>query len=45
MIFPATSGTWRDPNNFGKQWRNVREKLGAPDATTHSFRQGRGNAD
>ncbi len=27
MIFPATSGTWRDANNFAKQWRAVREIL------------------
>ncbi|KWX22308.1 integrase [Mycolicibacterium wolinskyi] len=39
MIFPATSGTWRDPNNFGKQWRNVRETLGVPEVTSHSFRK------
>jgi len=39
MIFPATSGTWRDPNNFGKEWRNVREQLGLPEVTTHSFRK------
>jgi integrase len=39
MIFPSTAGTWRDPNNFGKQWRTVREDLGVPDITTHSFRK------
>ena len=39
MIFPSTAGTWRDPNNFGKQWRTVREALGAPEVTTHSFRK------
>ena len=39
MIFPSTAGTWRDPNNFGKQWRTAREDLGVPDATTHSFRK------
>jgi len=39
MIFPSTAGTWRDPNNFGKQWRTVREDLGVPEATTHSFRK------
>lgn len=31
MIFPSTAGTWRDPNNFRKQWRQVRDDLGAPD--------------
>jgi integrase len=39
MIFPSTAGTWRDPNNFGKQWRTVRQDLGVPDVTTHSFRK------
>jgi integrase len=39
MIFPSTAGTWRDPNNFGKQWRTVREDLGVPDVTSHSFRK------
>lgn len=39
MVFPATSGTWRDPNNFGKQWRTVRKDLGASEVTTHSFRK------
>jgi len=29
----------RDPNNFLKQWRSVREELGVRDATTHSFRK------
>jgi integrase len=39
MIFPSTAGTWRDPNNFGKQWREARTKLGVPEVTTHSFRK------
>lgn len=39
VIFPSTAGTLRDPNNFGKQWRKVRDDLGVPDATTHSFRK------
>ena len=39
MIFPSTAGTWRDPNNFGKEWRTVREALGVPEVTTHSFRK------
>jgi len=30
MIFPSTAGTWRDPNNFNKQWRQVRDGVGAP---------------
>jgi integrase len=39
MIFPSTAGTWRDPNNFGKQWRAVRDDLGVSGVTTHSFRK------
>lgn len=39
MIFPSTAGTWRDPNNFNKQWRKVRDNLGVPDVTSHSFRK------
>ena len=39
MIFPSTAGTWRDPNNFAKQWRTAREDLGVPEVTTHSFRK------
>jgi integrase len=38
-IFPSTAGTLRDPGNFGAQWRKVRDQLGAPDVTTHSFRK------
>ncbi|SDD72233.1 hypothetical protein SAMN05444580_10663 [Rhodococcus tukisamuensis] len=39
VIFPSTAGTLRDPNNFGKQWRKVRDDLGVPGVTTHSFRK------
>jgi integrase len=39
LIFPSTAGTLRDPNNFGKEWRNAREELGVPEVTTHSFRK------
>ena len=39
IMFPSTAGTWRDPNNFGRDWRRVREQLGVPDVTTHSFRK------
>ncbi len=39
MIFPSTAGTLRDPNNLGKQWRKVRDRLGVPGVTTHSFRK------
>jgi integrase len=39
MIFPSTAGTWRDPNNFNKQWRHVRDEVEAAGVTTHSFRK------
>jgi integrase len=39
MIFPSTAGTWRDANNFAKQWRTIREDLGVPEVTSHSFRK------
>lgn len=39
VIFPSTAGMLRDPNNFGKQWRTVRDALGVPEVTTHSFRK------
>ena len=39
LIFPSTAGTLRDPNNFGRCWRTVREHLGVPEVTTHSFRK------
>jgi integrase len=39
MIFPSAAGTWRDPDNFRARWREVREALGVPDATSHSFRK------
>ncbi|MEZ0052118.1 integrase [Mycobacterium sp. MAA66] len=39
MIFPSTAGSWRDPDNFNKQWRKVRDDLGVPDVTSHSFRK------
>ena len=39
VIFPSTAGTLRDPNNFGKQWRKVRDQLGVSGVTTHSFRK------
>jgi len=39
VIFPSTAGTLRDPNNFGKEWRTVREGLDVPEVTTHSFRK------
>ena len=39
MIFPSMAGTWRDPDNFARQWREARDELGAPDVTSHSFRK------
>ena len=39
MIFPSTAGTWRDPNNFNRDWRRVRDELALPDVTSHSFRK------
>ena len=39
MIFPSTAGTWRDPDNFRARWRKVRDQLGVPDVTSHSFRK------
>jgi integrase len=39
ILFPSTAGTWRDPNNFGRDWRRVRAELGMADVTTHSFRK------
>lgn len=39
VIFPSSTGTLRDPDNMGKQWREVRDSLGLPDVTSHSFRK------
>lgn len=39
VVFPSTAGTLRDPNNFGKQWRKVRDDLRVAETTTHSFRK------
>jgi integrase len=39
VIFPSSVGTLRDPDNFGKQWREVRDSLGLPDVSSHSFRK------
>jgi integrase len=39
VIFPSSTGTSRDPDNFGKQWREVRADLGLPDVSSHSFRK------
>lgn len=39
MIFAATAGTFRDPNNFNKQWRHVRGTISACRTSPHSFRK------
>jgi integrase len=39
VIFPSSAGTLRDPDNFNKQWRTVRDELSVPDVTSHSFRK------
>ena len=39
IMFPSTAGTWRDPNNFGGDWRRVRGELGLPEVTAQSFRK------
>jgi integrase len=39
MMFPSSAGTWRDPDNFDKQWRRVRDDPGVPEVTSHSFRK------
>ena len=39
VIFPSTTGTLRCPDNLGRQWRTVRDDLGVPNITTHSFRK------
>jgi integrase len=39
VVFPSSTGTLRDPDNFGKQWREVRDELGLPDVSSHSFRK------
>jgi integrase len=45
LIFPSTTGTLRDPNNFAKQWRGSRASLGTvlENSTGHSFRKTLGN--
>jgi integrase len=38
-IFASSSGTLRDPENFNTAWRAVRDELGMPNVTSHSFRK------
>jgi integrase len=39
MIFPSTTGGWRDGDNFRARWAEVRDDLEVPGVTTHSFRK------
>jgi integrase len=39
VIFPSTGGTLRDPGGLSRLWRGVREDLGVPEVTSHSFRK------
>ncbi len=39
VIFASSSGTLRDPENFNTAWRAVRDELGMPDVTSHSFQK------
>jgi hypothetical protein len=37
VIFASSSGTFRDPDNFGAAWRVARDELGVPDVASHSL--------
>ena len=39
VIFPSTAGTRRDPDNFNRVWRQVRDEVGASGVSSHSFRK------
>ncbi len=39
-IFPSSTGTLRDPDNFNDDWAAARKELGLEDITSHSFRKG-----
>jgi integrase len=39
MVFPSAAAGWRDPDNFRARWAEVRDDLGVPGSTTHSFRK------
>jgi integrase len=39
VIFPSTAATLRDPDNFNRQWRQVRSELGAAGVTSDGFRK------
>lgn len=38
-IFPSTEGTWRDPSNTGRAFREARRRAGYEWLTTHNFRK------
>ena len=38
LFFPSSAGTLRDPDNFGKQWREVRDSLGLPSRASPRWR-------
>jgi integrase len=37
--FRSGAGTYRDPDDFRARWIDVRNDLGVPGVTTHSFRK------
>ena len=37
VIVTSSAGPLQDPDNFGKQWQEVRDSLGFPDVPSHSF--------
>ena len=39
VIFPSASGALRDPDSFNAHWRQVRDELGVPGVSSHSFRK------
>lgn len=39
LVFPSTLGKLRDPNNTLADWRENRDRVGAPGTTPHSFRK------
>ncbi len=39
MLFSSSRGTWRDLDNFNKDWRKVRDDLGVAEVSSHSFRK------
>jgi integrase len=39
FVFPTSRGNIRDPRNTSKSWWEVRERLGFPTVSTHSFRK------